>query len=108
MDWWAIFLASAGAFAASWAGTMFLIRALSRGKILDHPNERSSHIIAVPTLLAAAGIGGTEVYWILVATLVLAAVSWIDDLRGLPASLRLPVRRASARGAATASSPASG
>jgi UDP-N-acetylmuramyl pentapeptide phosphotransferase/UDP-N-acetylglucosamine-1-phosphate transferase len=109
MDWWAIFLASAGAFAASWAGTMFLIRALSRGKILDHPNERSSHIIAVPrgggiavvatvaiawTLLAAAGIGGTEVYWILVAALILAAVSWIDDLRGLPASLRLPVHLA--------------
>jgi len=106
MEWWAILVTSAGAFAASWAGTMFLIRALGRGEVLDHPNERSSHTIAVPrgggiaviatvavawALLAAAGIGGGEVYWILAAALVLAAVSWIDDLRGLSASVRLPV-----------------
>ena len=106
MEWWAILVASAGAFAASWTGTMFLIRVLGRGDILDHPNKRSSHTIAVPrgggiavvaafaiawTLLAVAGVGGGEVYWILAAALVLAAVSWIDDLRGLSAAIRLPV-----------------
>ena len=87
-------------------GTKPLIALLQRIRLLDHPNERSSHTIAVPrgggiaviatvavawALLAAAGIGGGEVYWILAAALVLAAVSWIDDLRGLSASVRLPV-----------------
>ncbi len=106
MEWWAILAASAGAFAVSWAGTMALIRALRRGAILDRPNERSSHSVAVPrgggiavvatffiawTLLAQAGIGGVEVYWILAAALGLAAVSWIDDLRGLSALVRLPI-----------------
>ncbi|MCP4326863.1 MAG: glycosyltransferase family 4 protein [Alphaproteobacteria bacterium] len=104
MDGWSILVASGGAFVASWAGTLVLIRALGRGAVLDHPNERSSHAVPVPrgggiaiiatvailwTVLAPAGTG--NVYWILVAAIALAAVSWIDDLHDLSILVRLPV-----------------
>jgi UDP-N-acetylmuramyl pentapeptide phosphotransferase/UDP-N-acetylglucosamine-1-phosphate transferase len=84
-----------------------LIPLLRRRGILDYPNERSLHRVATPrgggialtgTVLlvwAALGIGGLVspvVIGILLGTLLVAIVSWIDDLRGLSPALRLAVQ----------------
>jgi UDP-N-acetylmuramyl pentapeptide phosphotransferase/UDP-N-acetylglucosamine-1-phosphate transferase len=106
MAWWEILLTSVVAFVASWGGTLILIRALGAGEILDHPNERSSHSVPVPrgggiAVIAAVAVlwswiaadadgNATQVYWILVAAIVLAALSWLDDLIDLSVFLRLP------------------
>jgi UDP-N-acetylmuramyl pentapeptide phosphotransferase/UDP-N-acetylglucosamine-1-phosphate transferase len=81
-----------------------LIPILRRRGILDRPNERSSHGVATPRgggiavtgsvllIWAALGIGGhvsPVVIGIVLGTLLLAIVSWIDDLRGLTPVLRL-------------------
>jgi UDP-N-acetylmuramyl pentapeptide phosphotransferase/UDP-N-acetylglucosamine-1-phosphate transferase len=80
-----------------------LIRAWAEQKaILDHPNERSSHTAPTPrgggiaiVLITLAG----SAFWmtprfaiVAAAALVIAIVSWIDDLRRLPAALRLGVQ----------------
>lgn len=79
---------------------------LRRRAILDHPNRRSSHARPVPrgggiALLAAllvmipvAARAGLPVppLPIMAGFLILSAVSWRDDLRSLPASLRLAVQ----------------
>jgi UDP-N-acetylmuramyl pentapeptide phosphotransferase/UDP-N-acetylglucosamine-1-phosphate transferase len=84
-----------------------LIPLLRRRGILDYPNERSLHQVATPrgggialtgTVLlvwAALGMGGfvsPVVIGILLGTLLVAIVSWIDDLRGLSPALRLAVQ----------------
>lgn len=86
------------------AVTGALIPLLRRRKILDHPNERSSHSQPTPRggglavtgsvllawlLLARAGLVSPGVVWISLAAGLLAAVSWVDDLRGLSPMLRL-------------------
>jgi UDP-N-acetylmuramyl pentapeptide phosphotransferase/UDP-N-acetylglucosamine-1-phosphate transferase len=78
---------------------------LRRRGVLDLPNERSSHAQATPrgggialtgsVLLTwvVLGIGGRAlplVFVVVLGTLVLAIVSWIDDLHGLSPALRLP------------------
>ena len=86
----------------SFLGTRFLLGFLKNKKIFDNPNERSSHRKPVPKGGGIIVIGVTiielvvifnykdETYLpLIIATLVLAAISWIDDLRELPASLRL-------------------
>ena len=86
----------------SFLGTRFLLGFLKNKKIFDNPNERSSHRKPVPKGGGIIVIGITiielvvifnykdETYLpLIIATLVLAAISWIDDLRELPASLRL-------------------
>ena len=105
-------LAAGGASLAAVAALTGLVRAaLQHHGIMDRPNERSSHARAVPrgggiavigVLLAAwlalwlsgacQGCGG--LFWIALAGgLGLAAVSWLDDLRGgLSALLRLSVQ----------------
>jgi Fuc2NAc and GlcNAc transferase len=70
--------------------------------ILDHPNERSSHIAPTPRgggiAIALITLGGSALWMtprfavVAVAALVIAVVSWIDDLRHLPATLRLGVQ----------------
>lgn len=91
--------------AATFGGTAALLPYLERRAILDHPNERSSHQTPTPTgggvavigvaVLAWIGVGiylqsGAFFTWFLPLTaLALAALSWIDDLRGLPPALRL-------------------
>src|SRR5262249_32261973 len=77
---------------------------LRRRDMLDYPNERSSHITPTPrgggiavtgsVLLAwivlwKAGLVPASVIGIAVGTIRLAAVSWIDDLRGLSPGVRL-------------------
>jgi UDP-N-acetylmuramyl pentapeptide phosphotransferase/UDP-N-acetylglucosamine-1-phosphate transferase len=78
---------------------------LSRGKAarfaLDHPNERSLHATPVPrtggiaVMIAAATVwfagGAAAPAPLLVALAAVAAVSLIDDVRHIPAALRLIV-----------------
>lgn len=86
---------------------------LLRRDILDRPNSRSSHDTPVPrgggigvilvllpfwaviafALPATAGTSDTAANWVIpFAALVLAAISWIDDLRSLGALPRLGVQ----------------
>jgi Fuc2NAc and GlcNAc transferase len=90
---------------ATAAGVGWLRRlALARG-IVDVPNARSSHQSAVPrggglaialvAGLAVAALAATgTISWDLAVALLLpgalvAAIGWVDDLRGLPAAVRL-------------------
>ena len=87
--------------------TRALIPILRRREVLDHPNERSSHIVPVPrgggiavvgsvlltwVALAEAGRVSPSIIMISLAAGLLAVVSWIDDLRGLSPAMRLPVQ----------------
>jgi len=79
-------------------------------KLWDIPNERSSHAVPKPRgggivivavclslYLAASVATGSDVKWsYVVAALIVAAVSWADDLFSLPASVRLLVHTAAA------------
>jgi UDP-N-acetylmuramyl pentapeptide phosphotransferase/UDP-N-acetylglucosamine-1-phosphate transferase len=93
------------AFFVSLIGTRAVLTLLRRRAILDHPNERSSHAVPTPrgggiavmaALLLAWGAAGLAVpgslpglWTVLACALALALVSWIDDLRNLPAVGRL-------------------
>lgn len=85
------------AFAASTAATRLVLAWLRHKRILDHPNERSSHTMPTPrgggmavTPVVAAGLLGLGFllpghHGLLAAgALVLMAVSWLDDHKGLP------------------------
>jgi UDP-N-acetylmuramyl pentapeptide phosphotransferase/UDP-N-acetylglucosamine-1-phosphate transferase len=84
--------------------TGVLIPVLARREILDRPNERSSHRVATPRGGGIAVIGSLLFAWIVLAqtetmppgvfgiilgAVLLAAVSWFDDLRGLSPVVRL-------------------
>jgi len=103
--------AAAGVIAAAgfavWLGTGALIPLLRRRAVLDCPNERSLHLIPTPRgggivvvaaiLFACLGLSQlvltpTISQPILVGAALLAAVSWIDDVRSLPAAVRLAVQ----------------
>ncbi len=99
----ALVAGSLAVFAASSAATAIVLRLLRRWEILDHPNARSSHVRAtprggglavVPVTLAAwlafAAVSGTyaEIVPVVLGAFLLAVLSWIDDVRDLPASLR--------------------
>ena len=103
-------LFAAGAFVIAYVGTRLLIGVLSSRAILDHPTYRSSHEVPTPTGGGIAPVCGIAAAWLGIAALsvtappalapiiglaaVLAAVSWIDDLRGLGPALRLAVQAA--------------
>jgi UDP-N-acetylmuramyl pentapeptide phosphotransferase/UDP-N-acetylglucosamine-1-phosphate transferase len=88
-----------------WFATRHAIAVLRARAILDQPNERSSHdtpvprggglaimAVALPMLALVASLQGASEIWILVAAaLMLAALSWLDDVRGLRAGTRLAV-----------------
>ncbi len=94
----------AGLFVAL-IGTGLLSRVLAERGVVDRPNERSSHVRVTPrgggiAVIAAIAVGfgvliaaGTPVPAgigpVLGIALVLACVSWIDDIRGLPTFVRL-------------------
>lgn len=82
-------------------------RLLLRFSILDHPNLRSSHTAPTPrgggigvlavilpawtAILVAVSADGT--WWLVpLGAIVLAGVSWLDDVRGLPPLTRLVVQ----------------
>jgi UDP-N-acetylmuramyl pentapeptide phosphotransferase/UDP-N-acetylglucosamine-1-phosphate transferase len=93
---------------ASWAGTGLVLRLLVAWQVYDEPNHRSSHAqpkprgggLAVVAVVLAAWIvaavtGGTDDtgFWLMIAgALLLAAISWADDLTPRPASLRFGVQ----------------
>ena len=87
----------------SLVGTAVLVPLLRR-RLLDRPNERSSHTVPTPRGGGIAVIGAVLLIWLALtiagtlapvlllvpaATLGLAAVSWRDDLRGLSPLTRL-------------------
>ncbi len=95
---------------AVWGTTWAVTRLLIRLEIYDRPNARSSHteptprgggLALVPLLLAAwaawflwTGDAPTGFWAVLSGAIVLVLVSLTDDLRGLPAGLRLAVQAA--------------
>lgn len=101
MSW--LFPACVTVVIASALATGALRTQLQQRSILDLPNERSSHrrptprgggLAVVPIILVAwalyAGVPITaEMAVVIPGAAALALLSWIDDLRSLPASLRL-------------------
>ncbi len=104
-QWLTVTTLAAAVFAGSLAATGYVLRVLRRRRILDHPNQRSSHTDPTPR---GGGVGLLVVLlpiWIAVALLhppltrvglviaaaatALAVVSWIDDVAGLSALVRL-------------------
>ena len=96
MSW----LAVISAFAICWLTLAWLLR---RGSLpMDHPNERSLHATPTPRiggLGITAGIGAASVWLagagllqaalpVVLVAVALAAVSLLDDVRGLPVALR--------------------
>ena len=90
-------------FFATVAATGLVLKFLRRHAIFDRPNERSSHTELTPR---GGGIGVVailflawamlappehriEIFTIIAATVLLAGVSWIDDLRSLSPGIRL-------------------
>jgi UDP-N-acetylmuramyl pentapeptide phosphotransferase/UDP-N-acetylglucosamine-1-phosphate transferase len=89
--------------------TRALIPVLRRRQVLDRPNPRSLHVVPTPRGgglapivvialgwlgLVLTGLVAPAVLCILLGAGMLAAVSWIDDLRGLSPAARLPVQAA--------------
>jgi UDP-N-acetylmuramyl pentapeptide phosphotransferase/UDP-N-acetylglucosamine-1-phosphate transferase len=87
-----------------WLATGALIPILRRRDVLDRPNARSSHVAPTPRGGGIAVIGGLLLAWIALGktglvgsivigaslgAIILAVVSWIDDLRGLFPGVRL-------------------
>ena len=97
-------------FIATAIGVAFFTRLSRRRGLYDIPNERSSHstptprggglIIVIVTLAGYAAIGwgfGLPVSWgYIVGALMVAAISWLDDLRSVPFWARLIVHIAAA------------
>src|SRR5207302_4985794 len=95
---------SAGAGLVSCLGTAALIPLLRGAAVLDRPNERSLHAAPTPrgggiavvaaivlgwSALAAAGLAVPVVLAVVGCAVMLAGISWIDDLRCLPVVIRL-------------------
>ncbi|MGH7061673.1 MAG: MraY family glycosyltransferase [Stellaceae bacterium] len=94
---------------AAGVGTRALIPVLRRRKVLDHPNARSSHAAATPRGGGLAPVGVVLCLWaalifagsvrpavwaVVLGAVLLAAISWLDDVRSLSPVLRLSVHAA--------------
>ncbi|MDP6604622.1 MAG: glycosyltransferase family 4 protein [Rhodospirillales bacterium] len=94
------------ALVASFAGTRLALWALGRRAILDHPNERSSHVTPKPRGAGLAVIAVVIVAWgalgtgapsfertailtVCAGAFGLAALSFVDDLKGISVGWRL-------------------
>ncbi|WP_179188209.1 MraY family glycosyltransferase [Kiloniella majae] len=93
---------------ASCVATAMLRKVLINKSILDNPNERSSHTIPTPRggglalmgiiLLGWAGHGSASLaplpgFWfIFIGSIVLMAISWLDDLKNLSPKFRLLIQ----------------
>ena len=100
------------ALAASWWGTGLVRRFAQARSLLDIPNERSSHStptprgggVAIVVVVLAGILTGAAGGWIrdtIALALVpsgaaVALVSWLDDRRGVPQSIRFLVHLAAA------------
>jgi len=94
----------------SWSGVAIFKRWAHRHQILDVPNARSSHRVPVPrgggiaiVITVSAGIvvvsgnlSHTILFAWLAGSLLIAAVSWVDDLRSLPTVTRFLAQSAGA------------
>ncbi len=102
------------AFAAALLVLSILLSPAAKGRALDRPNERSLHAVPVPrtgglaimagAATALAFVAGREQALLLVA-LALAAVSFGDDLFGLPTLVRFAAHIAAAVAALLVSAP---
>jgi UDP-N-acetylmuramyl pentapeptide phosphotransferase/UDP-N-acetylglucosamine-1-phosphate transferase len=97
--------AATAAFLASAISTRVVLHFLKRKRILDRPNERSSHALPTPRGLGLGVVPVVVLAWLLIGALwpsapyetlvvcgvasVLAGLSWVDDIRTLPAAPRL-------------------
>lgn len=92
-------------FAAALAVSVLAHRWLVRRRVLDRPNDRSSHVTPVPrgggigfmavillALAIVAAVDGTVPASVLIGIALVVAVSFADDLRGLPFPARLAVQ----------------
>ena len=101
------------AFLVSLAATVLVMRHLvtwlRKRQILDHPNERSSHVLPTPRggglavtpivlagwlILAGLGLVLSGQLIVMAGALALLLLSWQDDRKGLPARVRLLVHLA--------------
>jgi UDP-N-acetylmuramyl pentapeptide phosphotransferase/UDP-N-acetylglucosamine-1-phosphate transferase len=98
-------LLAVAVFLVSYVGTRLLVGVLTRRAILDLPNHRSSHETPVPRGGGIAVLAALLPAWLAVslalpdspdgvavvvlAAMVLAGVSWVDDLKGLGPAFRL-------------------
>ncbi len=105
---WGLVLGLAAVTLTSWAGTGIVLRLLLRWHVFDEPNHRSSHTqpkprgggLAVVSVVLAAwiiaavtgGQAGAELWLVIAGAVLLAAISWADDLKPRPASLRFGVQ----------------
>ena len=104
---WPLALAFVIVLPAAWAATALVLQALRRHAILDRPNERSSHAVPTPRGGGLAIMATTLPAWVVIARAgytdampvvaaaaagILAAVSWLDDRRGLSQGTRLIVQ----------------
>jgi UDP-N-acetylmuramyl pentapeptide phosphotransferase/UDP-N-acetylglucosamine-1-phosphate transferase len=112
--WIAAVLAFTVPLVATALGTAAVLRWLAARRILDRPNERSSHTVATPrgggialtaVLVASfalieieAGFDGWRVLLWLAGAVLLAAVSWRDDRRSLPPLARLAAQAVAVAG----------
>lgn len=110
MNWAALAAVPAAAFLIAVAATRMALGWLRARAILDRPNERSSHAVPTPRgggigLLAgllpawtgiALALPGADPVWplLLAAALLLAALSFADDLKGLSARVRFAAQLA--------------
>ncbi len=101
----AVLALGVGVFLVSLSGTRLVLHFLTERAIVDHPNARSSHAIPTPRGGGLAVVVVIAVVWSIVAMrwtaegygmvvacaagVGLAALSWLDDLRGLPPWVRL-------------------
>jgi UDP-N-acetylmuramyl pentapeptide phosphotransferase/UDP-N-acetylglucosamine-1-phosphate transferase len=90
-----IFAAYILVFAVSWAGVELFRRWSLKRELLDFPNERSSHSVPTPrgggliicsvsilAFLIYSVFAGGGVYWSYIAgAIIIALISWIDDMR---------------------------
>jgi UDP-N-acetylmuramyl pentapeptide phosphotransferase/UDP-N-acetylglucosamine-1-phosphate transferase len=106
MTYLLIGLLAGASLASAWAATGAVTRWLTRRAILDRPNARSAHARPTPRGGGIGLLAGLVVGWlgaaallpggdagavggVLLAALLLAGASFIDDLRGLPVAIRL-------------------
>ena len=108
MFWLFLLIACAAVAVLTWAATWTVLRGLIRFEVYDRPNPRSSHVQAKPRGGGLALLPVLFIAWI-VATLwvdaappgfwlalagaaLLAVISWLDDLKNLPAGMRFAVQ----------------
>jgi len=92
-------LALGTAFIASLMAMQLLLRSRLSDRLLDQPNARSLHQVAVPRHGGLAIMAGMLMVWLLnwqpwmwpmtLCVLLLVALSFVDDVRHLPAGWRL-------------------